>query len=236
VIGIARYGGRAADDTSPGGDFDIFVIVRDRPDDLESVHFHCGGIPVDMNLRTLADLSRDEPLTEIDYTIATAEIIHDPTGRIAALREDMARRWEPAPTRLTDHEISMNRFCQRHALDKVRHRLNADPLLSDLLLATNVYWLILTYFRVRSIAYPGEMPALSYIREAEPEMCALVQAFYASSDRGEKLRVSEELTEIVLKPIGGQWREGETISFGTHTDAEGLHEKGHAVLRDLLGA
>ena len=65
-------------------------------------------------------------------------------------------------------------------------------------------------------------------------MHALMQAFYAAPSRAEKLRISEELTDFVLAPIGGPWREGETISFGTHTDAAALNETGDAFLRELL--
>lgn len=236
VVGIARYGGRPAEDTAPGGDFDLFVVVRERPADLESVHFHCGGIPVDMNVRTLDDLRADAPLAEIDIAIATSEIVYDPTGQVAALGKAASARWATATPRLTDHEISMNRFCQRHALDSVRHRLDTEPLLCELLLATNVYWLLMTYFRVRSLPYPGEKRALRALQAEEPAMSALMDAFYASRDRAEKLRISEELTELALAPIGGPWRDGETLSFGTHTDAEGLREKGDALLLALLGA
>ncbi|MEO2004002.1 MAG: hypothetical protein ABGY41_07860 [Candidatus Poribacteria bacterium] len=176
VLGIARYGTRAPDDMTPGGDFDLFVILRERPADVESVHFHCGGIPVDMNVRTLADLRADAPLTEIDIAIATSELLYDPTGDVAALSTAVAERWQAATPRLTEHEINWSRFCQRHALDKVRHRLDSEPLLADLLLSTNVYWLLQTYFRVRSVPYPGEKPALAHIQDAEPAMCTLMSS------------------------------------------------------------
>ncbi len=234
VVGVARYGGRAADDTTPGGDFDIFVIVRERPSDVESVHFQCGGIPVDMNVRDLDDLRRDEPLTEIDHTLATAEILHDPSGEVARLAASAREPWQPKAAKLTEHEVNMNRFCQRHALDKVRHRLESAPLLANLVLSTNVYWLIQTYFRVRSLPYPGEGPALRYLRENEPRACALIESFYGAPNRAEKLRLSDELTEIALEPIGGPWRDRETLSFGTHTDAVDLRVTGDALLQQLL--
>jgi hypothetical protein len=235
VLGIARYGGRAAGDTEPGGDFDIFVIVRERPSDLESVHFHCGGIPVDMNVRDLADLRREAPLTEIDHAISDAELLHDPLGEVASLAKAARKRWAPQPARLTEHEVNFSRFCQRHALDKVRHRLDAEPLLADVLLSTNVYWLIQAYFRVRSLPFLGESPALCHLRENEPRVSALIKAFYAASSRAEKLSISDELTEAVLEPIGGPWRDGETLSFGTHADAAGLRQTGDALLRALVG-
>ncbi len=121
-----------------------------------------------------------------------------------------------------------------HALDKVRHRLESAPLLANLVLSTNVYWLIQTYFRVRSLPYPGEGPALRYLRENEPRACALIESFYGAPDRAEKLRLSDELTEIALEPIGGPWRDRETLSFGTHTDAVDLRVTGDALLQQLL--
>ncbi len=234
VLGIARYGGRSADDAEPGGDFDIFVIVRERPESVESVHFQCGGIPVDMNVRDLDDLRREEPLTEIDHALTTAELLHDPTGDVARLIAAVDSRWHPQSPKLTEHEMNFSRFCQRHALDKVRHRLDSDPLLADFLLATNVYWLVQAYFRVRGMPFLGESPALRHLRENAPAVCALVESFYAANGRDEKLRISDELTEAVLEPIGGPWRNGETLTFGTHTEAADLRRTGDALLQELL--
>jgi len=39
VVGIVRYGRRPLADESPGGDFDLFVFVKERPPDIESTHF-----------------------------------------------------------------------------------------------------------------------------------------------------------------------------------------------------
>ena len=41
VIGIVRYGGRLMDDQSTGGDFDLFLFLEARPEDVESLHFFC---------------------------------------------------------------------------------------------------------------------------------------------------------------------------------------------------
>ena len=41
VTGIVRYGGRLMDDQSTGGDFDLFLFLEARPEDVESLHFFC---------------------------------------------------------------------------------------------------------------------------------------------------------------------------------------------------
>jgi hypothetical protein len=87
VTGIVRYGGRLLDDQSTGGDFDLFLFLDARPEQVESLHFFCGDIPV--------DLQRSLPLTTIDIALATGEILYDPTATLAV--EPLLRdRWPAA--------------------------------------------------------------------------------------------------------------------------------------------
>ena len=235
VLGIVRYGRRCPEDLLPGGDFDLFVFVEEWLPDVESIHFHCGRIPVDLSLRTIDDLRRDEPLSRIDYLLGEAEVLYDRTGILREVLADLKERWRETPPELTEHDVHMNRFCQQHALDKVKGRTEEEPLFCEFLLATNIYWLVQAYFRVRSISYPGEKPALQYLEKHEPEMCAEMQAFYSSRDLKEKLEISERMTELVLAPIGGPWRKGELIVFGTSTKAKQLQSKGQEIFLWLFG-
>jgi predicted nucleotidyltransferase len=61
ILGVLRYGGRKLGDESKGGDFDLYVITADRISNIESIHFYVNDIPVDMNIRTLADLGSKTP-------------------------------------------------------------------------------------------------------------------------------------------------------------------------------
>ncbi len=219
VVGIVRYGSRGQTDLAPGGDFDLFVFVKERPPDVESIHFYVGDIPVDLNLRSLDDLRRSKPLTDIDNALIEAEILYDKTGTLSQGLASLSERWKQAPSNLTEHEISWNRFCQQHVLDKVKGRFTDDPLLCEFLLATNIYWLVQTYFRVRCMLYLGEKDALEWLKLNDPEVHDGIRRFYASSNLTEKLEISERLTELVLAPIGGSWRRGELITFGTNTNA-----------------
>ena len=101
VLGIVRYGSRRVDDASPGGDFDLFVIVDERPSDLEGIHFYVGDIPVDLNLRTLADLRRDAPLMPFDRALAKGEMLHDRDGTLTAEVNAAVERWSTAPSGLS---------------------------------------------------------------------------------------------------------------------------------------
>ena len=234
VVGIVRYGSRRPDDVSPGGDFDLFVFVEERPSDVESIHFYVGDIPVDLSLRTMDDLRRSQPLTDIDYVLRDAEILYDRTGRLGHKLASLGERWGPSLRDLTEHEVNMNRFCQIHVLDKVKDRIHDNPILCEFLLGTNIYWFVQTYFRVRSIPYPGEKKALEWLEGKDPKVYGDIRYFYASHDLKEKLHISERLTELVLAPIGGSWRKGELVVFGTDTDAEHLQCKGQKVFSELF--
>ena len=235
VLGIARYGSRRAEDMSPGGDFDLFVLVKQCPEDVESLHFYVGDIPVDLNVRTLEHLRSPKPLTAFDFVLTDAEILYDDAGALSKELSALGKRWKQTPAEVTEHETQMNRFCQQHVLDKVRGRTEAEPLLCQLLLATNIYWLVQTYFRIRRIPYPGEKDALERLESTEPEIYKGVRRFYSSNDLNEKLEVSERLTDLVLASVGGPWRKGELVVFGIRADAEELHPKGCRLWRELFG-
>jgi hypothetical protein len=235
VLGLVQYGSRLPSDMSHGGDFDLFVFMQNRSDDVESIHFYVGGIPVDLNLRTMEDLQSERPVDNIDHTLLRAEIIFDRTGMLKKEIAALSDRWASRPDKLSEHEVSFQRFSQKHLLDKVKNRLIKEPLLCEFLLSTNIYWLVQNYFRVRLIPFPGEKSALRWLKRNETELYEKIGSFYKSSNLAEKLEISKILTDLVLAPINGPWRAGELIVFGRSHEAADLHVKGMEVFSELFG-
>lgn len=231
VLGILRYGSSDAFEGKAGGDVDLFVIVKKRPAEVESLHFHVGHTPVDLNLRTLADLHRHPPLTEIDAAIREAEVIFD---RAETVKTALAQIKAHTPVPLTHNQIAWDRFCQQHVIDKVNGRLESHPILCALLLSTNIYWLIQAYFRVRRLPYKGEKAALNWFQQNAPEIFELIERFYQTRALSGQLSITEDLTDRVLEPIGGPWKRGELITFGTTDGVENLNEKGEAFFKALI--
>lgn len=240
VIGLVRYGGRRVGDMAPGGDLDLFVFLKGEAPPVESLHLYVGKppneIPVDLNVRTLEDLEREEPLTPIDRALVGGEIVYDPGGALQETLPHLAARWpEPVPP-LHDHDIAFERFSKTHILDKVRGRLDSQPTLCAFLLHTNIYWLVQSYFGLRQMAYPGEKPALGWLEIHESDLYAQVAAFYETTNLEEQVRLTEALTVKVLEPVGGPWRRDEVLAFGRAPDAPDLQERGRALFQRLLGA
>lgn len=234
VVGVVRYGARPVEAPGVGGDLDLFILVDRRPAEIESLHFFVDGLPVDLNVRTWADLAGEEPLTAIDHALVGGQILHDRDGDLAARLHSVAvRNEEPLPPP-SDHDIASLRFGQRHSLDKVRGRLATDPVLCRLLLESNVYWLVQHYFRVRRRHFPGEKAALRHLERHDTAIWQELGRFYDSTDLGERLAIAEELNRRILAPLGGPWRPGEVLTLAADKAAIGLQDAGRRYLAWLL--
>lgn len=234
VIGIVRYGSRTPEDMSSGGDFDIFVFLGNNSLDLESLHFYVDYIPVDINLRIIEDLNLSEPISFIDFVLIDGDLLYDKTGILERKISSLKQRWKIQSNELTENEKSWERFSQKHALDKVKGRLNEELLFCEFLLNTNIYWLIQNYFRVRSIPYPGEKDALEWINTKDTKIHNKIEDFYRTKDLKKKLEISEELTELVLEPIGGSWRKGELLTLGRNKQVSDIQLKGKELFNEIF--
>ena len=234
VVGLVRYGRRRLDDPSPAGDLDLYLFVTERPTRVESLHFFWAGIPVDLAIRTLDDLDQ-APLTSFDHVLHRGEIVYDATGALVDKLMGLPASWHTMPQAISKHEIAWERFCQRHVLAKARYRLEAEPLLCEFLLTTNVYWLVQSYFHVRGQPYPGDHSALEWLTQHEPPIHDLVARIYAARGLAEKLDLSERLTARVLAPVGGAWEPGEVLTLGLSGAASDLQMQGQALYKALLG-
>jgi len=237
VVGLVRYGGRTIDDVSSGGDLDLFAIVELPTPEVEGIHFYVNGIPVDLSLRTLADLALDAPVSFIDRVLLEGEILYDPRGQVAAAIQELesSGRWAIGDLVLTEGQVAWERFCQKHVLDKVSGRLESHSLLSAFLLHTNIYWLTQAYFRARELPYPGEKPALVWLTEHDPTWTEMMERFYDTTDVKAQYQLTVRLTTRALEPLGGAWRSGEVLALGRHDGVQNLQAKGQALYRQLVG-
>jgi len=162
--------------------------VRHRDPDLESIHFYWDGVPVDLNLRTIDDLQREEPILYIDMRLPESEILYDPTGEVDALIGQSKSRWAKPDGPLPEAEIVLCRFFQQHVLGKVDGRMEEDVIFAEMLLSINITWLMHIYYKVHGMSFPGERGALSRLREHEPEIASRIEAFFAAAGGIRKFR------------------------------------------------
>ncbi|MCB9156134.1 MAG: hypothetical protein H6645_03345 [Caldilineaceae bacterium] len=233
VVGLVEYGSARFADNFDAGDYDLFVIHDEIQTEVESLHFYVdtafGHVPVDLNLRSLRYLASQNSLAGFESALLDGRIIYDSDGAVA--RRLVQLRAE-APSPYTEHDIAFTRHGHRHVLDKVRGRLQSEPLLCRLLLNVNIHWLINSYFGVRGLPYQGEKHALAYLADNEPEIYALIGEFYKLPVE-EQIEQTERLTELVLSPVGGAWKTGELLAFGE--GVADLQGQGQLLYKLLVG-
>jgi len=235
VVSIIEYGSRNYCDSSIGGDYDIFVIVKDRLFSIESLHFYINEIPVDLNIRTVEDLKKKEPLSFIDLSIFDGRIIYDKNNTVNKLLKENKGKWFQKKTDyISEHDIEFERFSKKHVLDKVKGRLKTNPVMCQLLLNTNVYWLLQSYFKFNNMNYPGEKGAINFIKKNEPDIYKKIKDFYHTDNLEEKVVLTKKLSNQILKNLGGLWQKDEIIAFGINNNIENLKKKGKKVYNELI--
>jgi hypothetical protein len=226
VVGLIEYGSPQESKEPGTGDYDLFVILKEKAYEVEGLHFYVDTVPVDLNLRTLDDIKNAEFLEGFETVLLEGRILYDPTGDVERELEDLKirqrQRNQPA---LSEHAVVFMRHGHKHLLDKARGRMETRPVLCELLLNTNIYWLVQNYFAVRRLPFKGEQYMLQYLEEHEPEIYQYIQEFYNTTNLPQRFKISKALTDLVLEPVGGPWKNDELLAFGDDT-IENLQQQG----------
>ena len=230
VVGLMEFGSRNAQST--GGDYDLLAVLGDNPSGVRSLHFWCSHLPVDLNLRTVAEMRQVEQLSHFDQTMLDGRPLFDKTGQLAEIL-DVWRAWSQAENRwaISADKLARIRHWHRHVLDKVRDR--PEPL-ARYLLGVNLGALAENYFRVRQLPYRGPKASWEWLGEHEPVIRGLFERAATGTSSDELIEVSERLTDLVLEPVGGAWRAGEVLACGVES-ATDLAVQGQAVYDALVG-
>ncbi len=234
VLGLMKYGSSHGRENHQAGDYDLFIFLRNKENDVEGLHFYVSSTPIDLNIRTLRQIKELEVAEGFERTLLEGRIMYDPTREVSREIEKLKVRHEKhEPRRLSEHSIAFSRHGHRHVFDKIKGRLGTDPLFSEFLLNTNIYWLVQTYFNVRNLPYKGEKYSFNYLEQKEPGIYHAIQEYYSAKSLQDKVETSKKITKLVLKPVGGPWRNNEILAFG-EDDTKDLQNKGKKLFEELF--
>ena len=234
VLGLIEFGSDHRSDNFTTGDYDLLAILETLDYQIKSIHFYIGNTPVDLNLRTMDYLRQPESVSGFEREFFGGRIIYDATGEVTRLFQRLQEYSSQTHNRpLTEDDIARIRHWHRHILDKTQGRMDSMPAFCSFLLNTNIFWLIENYFRIRNLKYKGLKAAFEYLEEREPEIYERIQRFYTMFDLPQKAQLTQELTELILRPIQGMWKRGELLAFGDEKSRH-LQEQGQSVFKSLF--
>jgi hypothetical protein len=235
VLGLIEFGSDHQREHYAVGDYDLFVVLMHNDPVVRSLHFFVGSIPVDLNCITLDDLYH---LTSTDdfrwIALLDGRILYDPAGVVAqAFAQVRHRQHQAFRNRLSENTVAMTRHWHRHVLDKIKGRLDTMPVFCRFLLSTNISKLIINYFRVRNLVFKGEKHAMEYLQQHEPALFTMLAAFYHTEDIARQVELTYEISNYVLAPVGGMWRDNEIVAFGTEGSTD-LQARGYDLFYALF--
>ena len=224
VVGLIEYGSAECSDSEINGDYDLIAVLKQRDPEVESLHFHIGEVPVDLNVRSIEDIQDIWCATGFDSVWLDGRIIHDPSGKIKQEIEVLRQRHAEVPRENRNLNVAGMRHGARHILDKIRDRQESMATLSSYLLHQGMYWIVPQYFQIRGLEFKGEKNALEYIRKHEPEIFQSITEFYKTTERTRQADLFRSVAEAVLKPVGGLWNKDEVLTFGNQKKGRELFD------------
>lgn len=234
IVGIVEYGGRAFSDMSPGGDYDLTVIF-DKPlsKNIEGVHFHINGIPVDCMLLSVNDFMADCPLNEFLHVHMNCTLLYDKDGITEGLLNRIQTTWKKND-KLSEFEVMLFRFTFRHILDKLRHRLHENTLYTNYFIYSSMDWFLSCYARINGLEAGKPKLHLKFIEDNDPQLYTLISDLYEAVALEEKYEKLSDIAERMLSTIGGLWQTEEVLF---HLTPDGSHqvEEQKRLMRILFG-
>lgn len=212
ILGILQYGNRDYLDMTPGGDYDLIVIVDQVVStNVDGLHFHINHIPVDCGLIAKEDLHADAPPSDFHCLAAGAKILYDASGEIAKRMPELKKTWGLEVPKMKEGEIAFERFIRQHIIDKFKGRGHEDETYTRIFLSGNVFSLLESYMQIEQLNPYDFKGALRYMKANDLPTYQCFAAFEKTYDLQEKIKITEELNQLVLRKIGGPWQKGEVV-------------------------
>ncbi|RXJ71738.1 hypothetical protein CS022_20025 [Veronia nyctiphanis] len=211
VLGIFEYGGRSHEDMLLGGDYDLTLVTESSvSDNVNGIHFHVQGIPVDCMMVTLDELSTEKPAHSLLLAHMDARILHDPFGKLEHAQKNMQSCWKKTAP-VTDSDINFYRFVLKHNIDKLEHRLTDDLVFSRYTIHLNSQFLLSIYEKLNELEPGHPRKVIAHMAEHEPTFYALYDELLAESELSRQYDLLSEAAERLMRHHGGLWKDEEVL-------------------------
>ncbi len=203
--GAFIFGSVARGDSTALSDFDVKVVVDQNNPFPNINHPVIAGVKLDIMFGSFAQLE-DATRGEIERgeripMLAESIIVFDKTGQLTALRE-RAQAARPKPYTTADYQLIQ--FWFFHMNDKAKRFLHNDPPAALLAMHMDMNWTLDIHYRLHERWRLSSKRILQDLRQWDPAMAQLLEAFVATADAEAKFAVWTQIMDHVLRPLGGR--------------------------------
>ena len=223
VDALSVTGSAASDEFNPASDYDLLIVIYNKPLSLMS-----GATELDGRFTDLGFITSEEILkiteTEVNtlplsgrYTtlirsLRNARILFDSSGRLTNLQQKYQKQMAFLSPKTSELTSRLDRASYNLAHTK-RYITSVNPdyhMAVDLRMLYQLDNLMVDYFFVRGQPWPGEKAAIRQWKSNDPDYYDLFQKCLYETNRSKKVKYYEQLAMETMKPIGTLWHLGET--------------------------
>ena len=232
VDAVAIIGSAGEGNLNAASDLDLLIVLVNRPLPITGGVTWVEGRFTDLifttseEVRQLNEMDYDEiPIGNLQGTMVrwmkTARIEFDGSGSLTRLQQRAREGLSLTPPSDGETISRLDRASYNLAHTK-RMLASDDPVYHaavDLRFLYQLADLMVDYFIVRSLAWPGEKAAIRYWQESDPEYLGLFSKCLGERDRVGRVGYYEELAKATMAPVGPLWQTG-TTHFRLSPDSE----------------
>lgn len=241
VEGVLLIGSTRELDLRPHSDYDLLVVLREMPlppgilltvidDRLADILFVRSSF-VDKILSPDFEEASDEQEGFLLEHLKNGSIAYDRDGRIRKVQHKLiGRQWfvKPNNRRVYTEAVRGIHYNYQH---NRRYFDSSEPIYQTALEVRLLYSLmqvILSYFIVRRLPWQGEVKAIQYWRENDPDFLTLFETYQGAPNLKDRFKAYTKMAERTLEPVGGLWPRN-AVSVALEGDAWGTEEVSAAV-------
>jgi len=237
VDGMAAMGSAGEDRLNPASDYDLLIVLVDKPLPITGGVTYVEGRFADIIFTTSEDIARLTrtghnaiPQGSLEGTIVTwmetARIEFDKSGCLTCLQKRAREGLQLRPPSEGEKLSRLDKASYNLAHTK-RMLASDDPVYHaavDLRLLYQLSDLMVDYFLVRGLLWPGEKEAIRYWNLSDRGYLELFMKCLKEKDRARQVGYYEELAGMTMAPVGTLWKTGAT-QFRLSPDSEMTQEK-----------
>lgn len=195
-LGAAVFGSWARGDNRPNSDIDLLVLT----DGLERRSVEkIGDVNVEI-VYTSEEGARKFALKRMDSFLnmwRDAQIVFDTSGGLQRLKEFAAQTEAAGKPAMETWQLEHKQFDTVDSLRAVESLAKQDSATAEMYLQRIVYDLLQFYFDKNRLWAPAPKKQLLWLREHDKPIADKFDTFYNTSSIEEKLKVAQELAEII---------------------------------------
>lgn len=234
IIGIVQYGSRDYTNMSPGGDYDLNIIIdKNIETQIAGLHLHINSIPVDCGIISVNDLFYNDSPSDFHSLLAKSKVLFDRDGLLSAQLTQIKDKWKLNIKPIQEGELSFSRFITQHVVDKFEKRLFENEVYTRIFLSENVFTLLETYIKINGLNPYNYKIALEIMERQDNDTYILFEEYVKNHDLNRLLSITKELNSKVFSKYGGSWKNDEVI-FHYKNTSDVLSDQDKQNIIDLI--